>query len=302
MVSIKILKNISSSVWVFFLCGMALNLKAQHYIKISSAKAMQNYFAYKAGKKVILSGHRGGMLKGFPENSIETFENTLANYPAFFEIDPRLTKDSVVVLMHDATLDRTTNGTGKLADYTYEEIKKLRLKDVEGNLTDAKIPTLKEAILWSKGKTVLNLDHKNVPLELTAKILEECKNDIIMLTVHNAKQAKFYLDRNPNWMLSAHVLTKKSFYEYHDAKIDWNRIIAYIGPKFTPENEELLKLLNDRKVSCMISAAPSADKLPIEERKSVYKAIVEKGANILETDRPIEVGGTILLNRKNLIN
>lgn len=47
---------------------------------------------------------------GYAENCIEGLENVLTQMPAFFEIDPRLTKDSVIVLMHDATLDRTTTG------------------------------------------------------------------------------------------------------------------------------------------------------------------------------------------------
>ena len=47
------------------------------------------------------------------------------------------------MIMHDATLDRTTNGTGKIADYTWEELKKLRLKDPEGNVTDNNLSFLR---------------------------------------------------------------------------------------------------------------------------------------------------------------
>ena len=66
----------------------------------------------------------------------------------FFEIDPRLTKDSVIVLMHDVTLDRTTNATGRLADYTWEELQDVSLKDSEGNVTSCRIPTLEGVIEW----------------------------------------------------------------------------------------------------------------------------------------------------------
>ena len=66
--------------------------------------------------------------------------------PSFFEIDPRLTKDSVIVLMHDATIDRTTDGTGRVSDYTYDELRRFRLRDREGNLTQFRIPTLEECI------------------------------------------------------------------------------------------------------------------------------------------------------------
>lgn len=267
-------------------------------LKFKNVKELKEFFKHGEINYPIISGHRGGMTKGFPENSMETFANTLKYMPSFFEIDPRLTKDSVVVLMHDATLERTTNGSGKLADYTYAEIQKLRLKDPEGNVTDAKIPTLKEAILWSKGKTVMNLDKKDVPLEMTAQILKECNNEAVMLTVHNAKQAKFYLEQNPNWMLSVHIKTKKAYDEYVKAGIPWESIIAYIGPEYTPENKELLKLLQEKKVMVMISSAPTFDKLPNPaERAKAFVEIFKGGADILESDLPVEVAIAI----KNLI-
>jgi len=86
---------------------------ALHVIKVKKPKDTHQFFRYTGKDIPVISGHRGGIIKGFPENSIESFENTLKHTPAFFEIDPRLTKDGVMVLMHDATLERTTNGTGK---------------------------------------------------------------------------------------------------------------------------------------------------------------------------------------------
>lgn len=263
-------------------------------IKLKNAKQLKAYFRYGAEKAALISGHRGGMIKGFPENSIATFENTLRATPAFFEIDPRLSKDSVAVLMHDETLNRTTNGKGKVSDYTYEELQQFRLKDPEGNVTNHKIPTLKEVITWSKGKTVMNLDKKDLPLELTAKILSSCKNDIVMLTVHNAEQAKFYYKYNPKWMLSAFVKSKKAFKEYEDAGIPWENMIAYIGSTNKPENKELFDMLHAKGVMCMISAAPSYDKLPKAlERAKHYRDTFIQGADILESDLPIEVAAAV---------
>lgn len=263
-------------------------------LKIKTTKELKAFFRYKGKNTPVISGHRGGMIKGFPENSIATFENTLRHTPAFFEIDPRLTKDGIAVLMHDATLERTTNGTGKVSDYTYAELQKFRLKDPEGHVTADKIPTLKEVILWSKGKTVVNLDKKDVPLEMTAKILTECKNDIIMLTVHNAEQAKFYHNYNSKWMLSAFVKTKQAFKEYEDAGIPWANMIAYIGPENKPENKELFDMLHAKGVMCMISAAPTYDKLAdAAERAKHYRETFAQGADILESDLPIEVAAAI---------
>src|SRR5690554_341347 len=86
------------------------------WLAFDTPAELHRFFRYEEGKHIV-SGHRGTMELGLPENSIASMEKVLEHTPAFFEIDPRLTKDSVVILMHDATLDRTTNGTGKVSDY-----------------------------------------------------------------------------------------------------------------------------------------------------------------------------------------
>ncbi len=264
-------------------------------LKIKTAKDLHAYFQYTGNDPLLITGHRGGMVKGFPENSIATFENTLKHTPAFFEIDPRLTKDSVMVLMHDATLDRTTTGKGKLSDYTYEELKKFRLKDAEGNITDFPIPTLSEVIEWARGKTVLNLDHKDVPLAMTAALIKKHKADaFVMLTVHSAAEMTYYLSQNKNHTFSAFVRNMKEYEDYEKAGVPFTQMIAYIGPHVKPENKELYALLNKKGTMCMISAASSYDKLKTaEERKAAYIAIAKDGASILESDYPIEAAAAV---------
>jgi len=261
-----------------------------HRLDFKSPKQLHRFFKYTKGKTVI-SGHRGTVEQGLTENSIEGMEAVLRHAPAFFEIDPRLTKDGVVVLMHDATLDRTTTGTGKLADYTWAEVKQLHLKDRDGNTTGYRIPTLDDAIEWARGKTVLNLDHKDLPLEQTAEIIRKHNAySFVMVTVHSPEEARYYLDQNSNQMLSAHILTTEKFQEYKAAGIPFNRMIAYIGPKIKPENQELYRLLHAEGVMCMISAAPTYDKLETKEaRAEAYRAVFADGATILESDLPIEV-------------
>ena len=264
-------------------------------LKIKNARQFHAYFKYTGNDIPLINGHRGGMVPGFPENSIETFENTLRHTPAFFEVDPRLTKDSVIVLMHDATLERTTNGKGKVSDYTWQELQKLRLRDPEGNVTESRIPTLEEAVKWARGKTILDLDKKDVPLEMTARKLTEWNAwSHVMLTVHNAEQAKFYCNYNKNVMLAAFVKTKEALYEYEKAGIPWSQVMAFIGTKTGPENKELIDMLHQRGVMCMISAAPTYDKLKDPEaRKEAYREIVKSGADVIESDLPIEAAEAI---------
>ena len=291
-----LLKAFSRIIISFICCAAVECLPAQkHAYDIKDAAALQSHFAYRDDSTRIISGHRGSHIPGYPENAIETFAYVLEHVPAFFEVDPRLTKDSVIVLLHDATLDRTTNASGYLKDYTWEEVKKLRLKDAEGNLTNFRVPTLQEAIEWARGKTILNLDKKDVPMQMTADIIRRNKADaFVMVTVHNASQALFYYRDNPDRMMSAFVRSDSALSSYEEAGIPWRNCIAYIGPEFTPVNTKLLQQLHQRSVSCMISAAPIYDKLRDKaDRWKAWQKVFQNGADILETDYPVELARAV---------
>lgn len=75
-----------------------LEYNGMNTLQISNVDDLISFYQYADDRIPLISGHRGGRGKGYPENSMETFENTLSYTPATFEIDPRLTKDSVIVL------------------------------------------------------------------------------------------------------------------------------------------------------------------------------------------------------------
>ena len=93
-----------------------------------------------------------------PENSIQALENAIYFGADLIETDVRLTKDGHVIMMHDYTVDRMTNGTGRVSNLTLEEIKALRLRNNWGGATDYQVPTLEEFIQVAKGKVCLYLD------------------------------------------------------------------------------------------------------------------------------------------------
>src|SRR5882757_361882 len=134
---------------IVLLCGVVREGRAQssslHVLTFSNVADSRDYFHYSGRDLPIISGHRGGATTEYPENCLATFKHTLSFTPALFEVDPHLTKDSGIVLLHDATLERMTTGHGKLNDYTVEEVRKLFLKDVEGNVTPYHLSTLDEA-------------------------------------------------------------------------------------------------------------------------------------------------------------
>ena len=262
-----------------------------HKIDFDSQEEMYGFFGFRQDGSILISGHRGGRERGFPENSIEAMEDVLKYMPAFFEIDPRLTKDSVIVLLHDNALDRTTTGHGKLSDFTYAELQDIRLRDHMGNPTECKIPTLEEVIVWSKGKTVINLDKKDVPMHMIAELIAKNKAERhVMLTVHTGAQARYYYDRSPNIMLSVFSRNESEFHDISISGVPWKNMIAYVGPTINENNIAIVAQWNDRGVRCMVSFSPTHDKLTdISARKKNYIQELELKPDIVESDYPTEV-------------
>ncbi len=100
-----------------------------------------------------------------PENSTVALEHCVAIGVDMMETDIRETKDGYLVMVHDESVDRTTTGTGKVADLTLAQIKALRLRQNEGGrdalVTDVQVPTLDEMLALAKGRITLNLDVKD---------------------------------------------------------------------------------------------------------------------------------------------
>lgn len=117
-------------------------------------------------KEIIVVAHRGDW-RNAPENSLQAIKNCIEMGVDMVEIDIRETKDGQLVLMHDETVDRTTNGNGQVKKMTLAELKELRLVDGLGVVTAHQIPTLEEALLVAKGKILVNLDK-------SYKIFDKC--------------------------------------------------------------------------------------------------------------------------------
>ena len=88
--------------------------------------------------------HRGFSGK-YPENTLLAFEKAVEAQTDGIELDVQLTKDGEIVIIHDETIDRTTNGKGLVVDYTYEELEKFDASYIyTGQFGFNKIPTLRE--------------------------------------------------------------------------------------------------------------------------------------------------------------
>ena len=112
-----------------------------------------------SSKYVMVITHRGDW-RNYPENSIPAIESVIRMGADMMELDVKMTKDSVLVLMHDKTIDRMTNGKGKVSDFTYDSLKTFRMRRAHNVVTDSiRIPTLREALLCCKDRILVNVDH-----------------------------------------------------------------------------------------------------------------------------------------------
>ncbi|MEM6844056.1 MAG: glycerophosphodiester phosphodiesterase family protein [Bacteroidota bacterium] len=112
--------------------------------------------------EIIVVAHRGDW-RNAPENSLPAIQNCIDLSVDMVEIDVRMTSDSVLVLMHDETIDRTTTGIGKVREVSWDYLQDLQLRDGIGHATPHKIPTLEEALRLAKGEILVNLD-KSYPI------------------------------------------------------------------------------------------------------------------------------------------
>jgi len=113
----------------------------------------------------LLIGHRGYPAK-FPENTLAAFEGAINAGCDMIELDVTLTKDRKVVVIHDDTLDRTTDGSGLVLAQTFEELKRLDAGSwFAPRFSAERIPELSEVMELTAGRCMLNIEIKQSAFE-----------------------------------------------------------------------------------------------------------------------------------------
>ncbi len=125
-----------------------------------------------SSKNVVVACHRGDW-RNWPENSLAAIESVIGMGADIVELDLKLTKDSVLVVCHDRTIDRTTSGKGRVCDITYDSIRRCVLKTGHGVKTTHRMPTLREALEVCKDRIVVNVDQGYGYYDLVLCVTEE---------------------------------------------------------------------------------------------------------------------------------
>jgi glycerophosphoryl diester phosphodiesterase len=129
---------------------------------------MENIKKIELKKRPWVVAHRGYRAK-YPENTISAFEAAIAAEADMIELDVCLTRDRIPVVIHDKTLDRTTNGKGSVSAHTLAELKELDAGSwFSSEFKGEAIPTLEELMLKIKGRITVNIEIKPGSFEAPA--------------------------------------------------------------------------------------------------------------------------------------
>ncbi|HEY1054024.1 MAG TPA: glycerophosphodiester phosphodiesterase family protein, partial [Emticicia sp.] len=208
--------------------------------------------------------------------------------PTIIECDIEITKDSVLMMMHDNSLDRTTTGKGKIIDQKWDEFKDVKLKDNAGTVTNFKVPTLEEVIKWGKNKVIYTLDVKrNTPYEKVVAMVQKlhAENYCVIIT-YDVNQAKKVYELDPNLMISVTIRDLKEYERHQQAGIPDKNMVAFIGTR--EPNKEFNEFLHKKGICTILGTLGNLDKMAIAKGDHIYKGFVNNGADILSTDRMIE--------------
>ena len=144
--------------------------------------------------------HRGASSIA-PENTITAFSKAIDLGVGYIEVDLRFSKEDSIMVIHDETLDRTTDGTGKINQYTYHQLKGFSAAYVDKfgqDFIDEKIPTLFEILMLAKGKVNVCIDMKNTTETLIIQQIEKMGMiDEVFLMSYNLEKLKRIKSVNP---------------------------------------------------------------------------------------------------------
>ncbi|AYR27005.1 glycerophosphodiester phosphodiesterase [Herbaspirillum rubrisubalbicans] len=258
---------------------------------------------------VLVSSHRSCWTET-SENSLDGIRRCIAEGIDIGEIDVRTTRDGALVLMHDETVDRTTDGQGAVADLSLAQIRSLRLRAHGGGhkaaLTARRIPTLQEALAAARGRILLNLDVKAADIgPMVAAIMETDTAHDVLLNINEGVDPQ-----QVAWVRSLGIAVQTL---YFDEKTGASRRQAQLQAMARQEPTVLQPIFHDpavvdaarqavqgRPVRLLVNtmaldidsgrpmnlAGPYLDTVALQHPEQVWGKLIENGVSIIQTDEP----------------
>ncbi|QJB37067.1 glycerophosphodiester phosphodiesterase family protein [Chitinophaga oryzae] len=235
-------------------------------------------------ERILVTAHRLAHTN-YPENSLGALQEAIRQGIDIAELDIRLTKDSVLVLMHDKTITRTTGRKGNVSSYTYAELQQFPLLH-NGQPTTERIPSFKDALLLAKGQIMIDVDFK-ADSEEAARIAYELIRSTgttrqVLFFIYDYKDATFLrrLDKQVPVMPRAHDATETA------AILKMDKFpVVHVDESFT---DSLMNNIRKAGSRVWINALGDFDAMERVAENTGFDLLLSKYkyANVIQTDLP----------------
>lgn len=234
----------------------------------------------RAGDGIAVIAHRGEH-RAHPENTLPAFQAAIEAGADFFELDVRTTLDGRLVLMHDARVDRTTNGSGAVREMTFDEIRALDAgAKFSPPFAGTKVPSLAEALALAHGKIGVYVDAKDIaPADLCAALAKADMLDAVVI-YGGAGWLKKVQALNPSVRVMPEAYSAATLERLlQDLK---PRVAAFDAGDF---KDEAIAVAKRAGVDTYVDRLGSAD------NATGWQDALDRGAAGIQTDRPAELAG-----------
>ena len=226
-------------------------------------------------RHIVAISHRGEHLH-HPENTMPAFEEAIRVGADFIEVDVQTTSDGKLVLSHDGTVDRCTNGKGKVSEMTFDQIESLDAGVKTGpDFAGTKIPTFDQVLDLARGKIGIYVDVKNASAkDLVTHIDGHGMSDHVVIYCR-LNLAKELQELNPRLK----VMPESSTVEHSKLLIEQlhPKVIAFGAGDFKPE---IIAVVKQAKAEIYV------DRMGATDAPEGWQSAIDDGADGIQTDRP----------------
>ena len=238
--------------------------------------------------RVLVASHRAAHAN-YPENSIAAMKEAIRIGVDIIEADVRETKDGVLVMMHDKSIDRTTTGKGLVEAMTYAELQQVFLLH-NGVASAERIPTFKEVLALVKGKVMLDIDYKaegKRAAKNTVKFIRKTKTEQqTLFFLYDYKDAPSFYKMNKRLQFLIRAYSKEDVDGFISQGIAAPAIHA--DDKFY--NDSLMAVIRGKGMRLWMNALGKYDDAEKKQKNSGFDALLSmKYTNIVQTDLPEEL-------------
>lgn len=269
------------------MCAFAVSAATAAPVVSNRSASVADLFHCLHGKTTLVSAHRGGPESGYPENAIETFAHTLSQIPAMLEVDVRTTSDGVIVLMHDETIDRTTDGHGAVKDMTWQALSEVHLRDNDGKVTTFHVPRLVDVLVWIKGRGLLALDMKEgADTQTVAAAIRAAKSESsVAVIAYSLEQAKTFYDADPDITIIYPTDTVADLDAVLKAGVPAARLMAWTG--IQGQKRDIWRHAHDLGIPVIYGTLFFSDyAMKMTGNIEHYGYLAQSGVDLMPTDYP----------------